>query len=125
MGAGSKDKEQHSALTDAVRWLLNMGFLATRAATRAGKAAPILEDISTRQTPERSDNEPFSSGRYRACNMGKMFIDIFFADSQCLGEFPSAHVPVTQEDHHLLANCLHVMPLFFNPVVHHPAIAVL
>ena len=96
-----------------------------RAAARAGKAAPILEDISTRQTPERSDNEPFSSGRYGACNMGKVFIDLFFPDSQRLGEFPGAHVPVTQEDHHLLANCLHAIPLFFKPVNQLPAIAVL
>jgi hypothetical protein len=102
-----------------------MGFLATRAAARAGKAAPIPEDISTRQALERSDNEPFSSGRYGACNMGKMFIDLFFPDSQRLGDFPSAHVPVSQEEHHLLANCLHVLPLFFNPVVHHPATALL
>lgn len=88
-----------------------MGLPATRAATRSRKAFPVSEDISTPQTPDRSDNEPSSLDRYGAGNMRKMLIDLFFADSQHLGEFPGTHVPVTQEDHHLLTNGVHVKAL--------------
>ena len=98
-------------LADAVHWLLNMRPFAEGAATRAGKALPILKDISTLQTPERPDNEPFSLGRCRPCNMRKMFIDLFFPDSHRLGEFPGTHLLVTEEDHHLLTNRLHVKAL--------------
>ena len=55
--------------------------------------------------------------------MRKMVIDFFFPDSHRLGEFPGTHFLVTQEDHHLLTDRLHIIPLFFNPIVHHPAIA--
>ena len=55
--------------------------------------------------------------------MRKMVIDLFFPDSHRLGEFPGTHFLVTQEDHHLLTDRLHIIPLFFNPIVYHPAIA--
>ena len=85
---------------------------ATRAATRAGEALPFLKNISTHQTLKRKDNELFSLGRCGACNMRKMLIDLFFSDSDRLGEFPGAHLLFTQEDDHLLTNRLHVIPMF-------------
>jgi len=83
-----------------------------RAASRAGEALAVLKNISTRQTPEGSDNEPFPLGRCGACNMGKMLIDLFFPDSHRLGEFPGAHILFAQEVGHLLTNRFHVISVF-------------
>ena len=55
--------------------------------------------------------------------MRKVVIDLFFPDSHYLGEFPGTHFLVTQQDHHLLTDRLHIIPLFFNPILYHPAIA--
>ena len=102
-----------SPLTDPVRWLLDVGPFATGAATRAGEALPVLKNISAHQTPGRSDIELFPLGRYGARNMRKMFINLLFPDSRRLGKLPGAHLLFTQEDNHLLANRLHVIPMFF------------
>jgi hypothetical protein len=104
-----------SALTDPVHWLLDVGPFAMGAATRAGEALPVLKNISTHQTPGRSDIELFPLGRYGARNMRKMLINLFFPDSHGLGELPGAHLLFTQEDDHLLANRLHVIPMLFLP----------
>jgi len=100
-------------LTDPVRRFLNMPPFATGAATWTGEAFPFLKNISAYQTPKRSDNEFFSVGRYGACNMRKMLIDLFFPDSYRLWELPGTHILFTQEDGHLLSNRLPVIPIFF------------
>ena len=45
--------------------------------------------------------------------MIEMFVDLFFPDSQCLGELPGAHILFTQEHDHLLTNRVHVIPMLF------------
>jgi len=45
--------------------------------------------------------------------MGEMIIDLSFADSHGLGEFPGVHRPFAQENDDLLPNRLPVIPLFF------------
>ena len=42
--------------------------------------------------------------------MRKMLIDLFFPDSDRLGEFPGAHLVFAQEGGHLLTDSLHVIP---------------
>ena len=45
--------------------------------------------------------------------MGQMLIDLLFSNSDGLGEFPGAHIPIAQELDHLLTNGLHLIPFLF------------
>lgn len=110
-------KTDSSALTDPVRWVLDVGPFATGAATRASEALPVLKNISTHQTPGRADIELSPLNRYGAGNMRKMLINLFFPDSHGLGELSGAHLLFTQEDDHPLTNRFHATPMFFLPHV--------
>jgi hypothetical protein len=62
-----------------------VGPFAAGAAARAGEALAVLKNVSTHPTLKGPDNELFSLALYRMCNMGKMFINLLFSDSQGLG----------------------------------------
>ena len=46
--------------------------------------------------------------------MRKVLIDLFFADSNRLGEFPGIHLPIAQEINHLLTFGLQVILMSFH-----------
>ena len=45
--------------------------------------------------------------------MGQMLIDLLFSNSDGLGEFPGAHLPLAQELNHLLTDGLHLISFLF------------
>ena len=67
-------------LPKLIHWILNVFAFAVRAPTRAGKSLSFFKNKSALQTLGRHDNQFFFLSIYRARNMRKMRIDIFFAN---------------------------------------------
>ncbi len=100
-------------LTDAPGRPLDAPFFALRASPGAGETLAIFKNISACQAPEWSNYEFFSLCSNRACYMRKMLINLFFLNSQGLGEFHGVHLLFTEKFDHLLTNRLHVILMFF------------
>jgi hypothetical protein len=83
---------------------LKVRLSAARTATWAGEAFALLKNIPAQQALKRQDNEFFSLRCQGTRNMRKVLIDLLFPDAYGLREFPGAHLPFVQEDHHLLTN---------------------
>ena len=65
---------------------------ATRTAARRCITFPVFKDVAATQTTGRSDNQFLSPGAYRASNMQKVFVDLFFPDPYRLREFSGTHL---------------------------------
>lgn len=85
-----------------LEWLLNLvsrpldaSSLAAWATARTSETFAIFKYESTFQAPGRMYDKPFSFVLHRTCNMMEMFVDLFFPDSNMLGNVNGIHRIIT------------------------------